>query len=157
MVARIVPITRGPPMTFSGVSGVSIPKSFKQACTMVRNARSEPSLTLNTKVRPSASEQTFTASAPSFINKPGTCCIISVLWRPVPPTISGNARAASITSWWIGSVEIVIARIARAKPITESINNGAPQPSVEVKEMLSPANFSSSSLIATCSGCDCSK
>ena len=48
-----VPITRGPPMTFSGVSGVSIPNSFKQACTIVRKARSEPSLTLKTKVRPS--------------------------------------------------------------------------------------------------------
>ena len=53
--------------------------------------------------------------------------------------------------------EIVMARIARANPITEIKNNGAPQPSVEVSVIVSPASASSSALIATYNGCPGSK
>ncbi len=66
--------------------------------------------------------------------------------RPVPATSHGAARIAAPTR-----VRATVAN-ARARPVSENANSGAPQPSTAVAAIGSPVSSVTVSAIVRCSG-----
>ncbi len=70
----------------------------------------------------------------------------SVSSRPVPATSHGSARITSPTRVADAAPK------ARASPVSENANSGAPQPSVAVAAIGSPVSSVTVSAIVRCSG-----